>query len=210
MRGFVFVASLLALLCAPFAPAVARGIQDWGLNGPSEDPPVPADRGVILGTVANTVKTLGLISQPLRLQFVIKEPAPGQFAPDGMPKARFYFDYDDHEQASAPPGEYALSSAHWSSEVVTWQIGGWLRAEPVGAFKLAAGEVIYIGHLVIEPGNTIFGGSKDNKLLKMTVEDRFEEYRKELPPHLRDVVQKRLITLPAEIVFEHAERHLVR
>ena len=70
--------------------------------------------------------------------------------------------------------------------------------------------MIYIGHIVIEPGNATFGFSKDNIRLTTRVEDRFEEYRKELPPHLRDVVQKRLITLPPEIVFEHQTRNLVR
>lgn len=94
--------------------------------------------------------------------------------------------------------------------MVTWEIGGWTRPEPVGTFKLAAGEVIYVGHLVIVPGSTVFGFSKDNNRLTMQVEDRFEEYRKELPPHLRDVVQKRLVALPQEIVFEHMTRNLIR
>jgi len=66
--------------------------------------------------------------------------------------------------------------------MVTWDIGAWMRPEPTGTFKLAAGEVIYIGHLVFEPGNSVFGGSEDNKVLKIRVEDRFDEYRAELPP----------------------------
>jgi hypothetical protein len=190
------------------SPAVADKFEQWAVNGPSEDPPVPPDRGVILGTVGKTVKTLGIISRPLFLQFVIKDFAPDQVTPRGDAR-RFYFDHDDYELASAPPGEYALKSAHWSSEMVTWELGGWDTPSPAGTFKLAPGEVIYIGHLVIEPGNSIYGPSEDNKLLTMHVEDRFEEYRKELPPHLRDVVQKRLITLPAQIEFPHSERKVM-
>jgi hypothetical protein len=189
-------------------PALADKFEQWAVNGPSEDPPVPTDRSVILGTVGKTVKTLGIISRPLFLQFVSKDSGSDQTNPRGGPKS-FYFDHDGYELASAPAGEYALKSVHWSSEMVTWELGGWSSASPAGTFKLAPGEVIYVGHLVIEPGNSIYGPSEDNKLLVMRVEDRFEEYRKELPPHLRDVVQKRLITLPAQIEFPHAERKVM-
>src|SRR5262245_45516246 len=99
MRGFLFLA-FAVLVCLAALPARASAIEKWSLNGPSEDPPVPADRGVILGSVEKTVKVLGLISRPLQIQFALKEPIAGLTSPDGMPKFRFHFDYDDHELAS--------------------------------------------------------------------------------------------------------------
>jgi hypothetical protein len=207
-RPVAVLVTLVSLaLCGWGSASFAR---NWALNGPAEEPPIAADRGVILGTIEETVRTLGIISNAPQVQFMIKEPIAGLLTKDGLPKTNFHFDFDDHELASAPPGDYALKSVHWSSEMVTWVIGAWERPEPVGTFKLAAGEVIYIGHLVLEPGNKIFGPSEDNKLLKMRVEDRFEEYRRELPPHLRDVVQKRLIVLPPEMEFPNSKRVRVR
>lgn len=77
MRALIFLGFILTISALPFAPAGASALEKWGLNGQSDEPPIPADRGVILGTVGDSVKTLGLFSQPLHLQFKIKESAPG-------------------------------------------------------------------------------------------------------------------------------------
>jgi hypothetical protein len=58
------------------------------------------------------------------------------------------------------------------------------------------GEVIYIGHLVMDP---------QEMTLKMRVEDRFDEMKTKLPPELASRIVKRLIALPPSITFDSKE-----
>lgn len=146
-------------------------------------------------TLGWTDNTLGVPSEPI-ITFQRKAP----FTTPTGAKVTWEAS-DDLNLAGIPPGEYALLRDHRPPTVTTYNIGGWANPAPVAAFNVAAGEVIYLGHLRM--------GAK-GPVLRPSVEDKFDEFKSKLRADLAAKLQKRLVSVPEILQFGPAQTSVTR
>jgi hypothetical protein len=101
---------------------------------------------------------------------------------------------DDMNLAGTWPGSYSLATLYLPANLQSYTYPGWRggEARSVGRFDVAPGEVIYIGNLVFRP---------HGEVVRMEVEDHFDEFKRRLPPDIAARIQKRLIQVPATYEF---------
>jgi hypothetical protein len=186
-----FMGSALALAGCATADQMAR---QANLNMFVAEALARSDRCAVFGTMART--DMMNLAEPF-IRFEIREPPA-----DGNGR-RIMELSDDLNLAGAWPGSYALSSFYLPANLQIYNFPGWSRGEigALGRFDVAAGEVIYVGHLD-------FRGQ--GQRLDMTVGDRFDAFRADLPDEIAARLQKRLVTLPSSVSFGETRQVPIR
>jgi hypothetical protein len=175
-----------------------HSIDEYYLDAPAVGPQASFQRGVVIGSMESNHKALGLFKGTLRIFFKIDLADANTVDPNGEPKRLFELFDDRLDKAATEPGRYHLFSVIDGPTLDGYIFESWNKANgyAYGGFAVKPGEVIYIGHLVMDP---------QEMTLKMRVEDRFDEMKTKLPPELASRIVKRLIALPPSITFDSKE-----
>jgi hypothetical protein len=170
-------------------------IQKWSLNAPAIGPRASASRGTVIGSVESNTKVLGIVPSDMQVFFVVKNPDQKNLNSENRIRDTFTLVNDNLELAATQPGVYALQNVSVVSPLTAYGLGGWRNPDgkAIGVFSVDPGEVIYIGHLVLDP---------EGMILHLRVDDKFDEMRAKLPQELATRMVKRLISVPSSVTFD--------
>ena len=195
MHRRTFMAGAAGALAA-FAATADAAPRKWRLNEPAVGPKANPNHGVALATLGKSDRTAGLFPGTPQISFKLEGVVdPGPPAP---PPPDFYSLSANLKEAATLPGRYWINAFHLPALAKSYVFESEKHPpeERIG-FTLAPGEVIYLGHVDFRP---------EGPILKLSVSDRFEEFRAKLPPELAGRIQKRLLVVPPTLQFNPPAR----
>lgn len=184
------------MLALAVSGCASHNMQKWSLNSPAFGSKAVPGKPIVFGTIEPTVDSWGMGSVRGQVIFELQDPDPNDVGTAGVRK--YFHLRQNYELTATKPGRYTLSSFAAQQESTSYDFAKWRndRNNRYGTFEVRESEVIYVGHLVIDP---------DGEVLKMRVDDRFEQFKQTLPPNLANRIQKRLILFPATYAFPHGQ-----